>query len=59
MKLSIAQAVEQRPWLTERYARRLIHERRLPYYKVGGKVLLDDDDLDELENAGRVAPVSR
>jgi excisionase family DNA binding protein len=56
--LTIAQAVEANPWLTERYARRLIHERRIPFHKVGGRVLLDQADLDELIALGRVPAAS-
>ena len=52
--LTIPQAVEANPWLTERYVRRLIHERRIPFHKVGGRVLLDQADLDRLVSAGRV-----
>lgn len=52
--VTIKQASELRPWLTERYARRLVYERRLTHYKIGARVLLDLADLDSLEEAGRI-----
>jgi hypothetical protein len=63
--VTLRQAVEQRPWLTERWLRRLVLERRVPFHKVGGKVLFDLADLDNLaehgrvESAGQVALVGR
>ena len=54
--VTLAQAVEARPWLTERFLRRLVAERRVPYFKVGGKLLFDLDDLDALAERGRVEP---
>jgi len=51
---TIAQAVEERPWLTERWARRLIYERRIAFRKVGSRVLLDLADVDALADAGLV-----
>jgi excisionase family DNA binding protein len=55
--VNIPQAVEQRPWLTERFLRRLVAKRRIPYHKVGGRVLFDLADLDALAEQGRVEPV--
>jgi excisionase family DNA binding protein len=51
---TVKRALEQRNWLNERYVRRLISERRIPFFKVGGKVLIDLEDLDRLVEAGRV-----
>lgn len=48
------QAVEQREWLTERYLRRLVAERRVSFAKVGGKLVFDLDDLDALIADNRV-----
>ncbi len=53
---SLPQAEEARQWATERYLRRLIAERRIPFHKVGGRVLVDLDDLDAYAEAGRVEP---
>lgn len=39
---------------SERYIRRLIFERRIPYSKVGAKVFIATDDLDRLLAHGRV-----
>lgn len=32
---------------TERHLRRLVHERRIPFHKLGGKVRFDLAELDE------------
>jgi excisionase family DNA binding protein len=52
------QLLEQRPWLSERYVRRLVNERRIPFHKVGGKLLFDLNDVDRLAEEGRVEPAS-
>lgn len=51
---TVAQAVDEREWLTERYLRRLIFERRVPHYKIGGRVLIDLDELDALVQRHRI-----
>lgn len=51
--VTLAQAVEQRPFLTLRHLRRLIFERRLPFYKAGGKVLVDLDEIDAWVESNR------
>jgi excisionase family DNA binding protein len=48
-----------RDWTTERYLRRLVAERRIPFYKAGGKVLLDLDELDQYVENNRVEPEPR
>jgi excisionase family DNA binding protein len=55
--VSLKEATHLRPWLTERYGRRLIGERRIPFHKLGSKVLLDLADLDAFAEAGRVEAV--
>jgi excisionase family DNA binding protein len=57
--VTLKQAVAARPWLTERYGRRLIGERRIPFHKLGSKILLDLADLDAFAEAGRVEGVRR
>lgn len=54
--VNIPQAIEARPWLTERFLRRLVEEQRVPYHKVAGRVLFDLAELDALAEAGRVEP---
>ena len=44
---TIPQVLEERPYLTERFLRRLRAERRVPTYSAGGRVLFDIDALDE------------
>ena len=52
--LTLPQVVEARPWLTERYLRRLVYEKRVAYHRVGGRLLFDLADLDALAERGRV-----
>jgi excisionase family DNA binding protein len=47
---------EHRPWISVRYLRRLVAERRIAHHKVGRKVLIDLADVDELAEQGRVEP---
>lgn len=42
--------------ITQRHVRRLIHERRVPYVKIGNRVRLDPDDLDEFIADHRIGP---
>ena len=55
----LRQAVEERPWLTDRLARRLVAERRVPFHKVANRILFDLADLDAFAEAGRVEPPRR
>jgi excisionase family DNA binding protein len=50
----LQQVPERRPWVSVRYLRRLVYEGRLPYHKLGSKVLIDLADLDRMAEAGRV-----
>jgi len=54
--VTLPQALEQRPWLTEPFLRRLVKEKRVAYHKLGGRLLFDLGDLDELAERGRVEP---
>lgn len=51
---TLKQTVEANDWLTERYARRLIEERRIPFTKVGNRILIDQRDIDAYVGANRV-----
>jgi excisionase family DNA binding protein len=42
-----------RSWTTVRLLRRYVAERRIPFHKVGARVLIDLDDLDAYAEAGR------
>jgi excisionase family DNA binding protein len=42
---------------TERHVRRLVQERRIPFFKVGWKVRFSPDDLDEWLEGFRVDAV--
>jgi len=44
------------PAIGERHFRRLIAERRIPFSKIGSKVLLDRDDIETLIRSTRVEP---
>jgi excisionase family DNA binding protein len=51
--VTLDQAVGARPYLTKRHLRRLIAEHRIPSYRIGGKVLVDVAEVDELVAASR------
>ena len=44
---TLAQVAEERPFASERWLRRCISERRFAHHKIGGRVLVDLNDLDE------------
>ena len=53
-------AVEREPgyaWASTRWLRRQTFERRLPFHKPNGRVLIDLDDLDAYAERGRVEAV--
>ena len=52
--VTLPQAVAERPYLTERWLRRLVSERRIAFHKAGGRLLFDLEDLDKWADAGRV-----
>lgn len=52
--VTLHQATAARPWLTDRWLRRLVAERRIPFHKVGGRLLFDLADIDNLAETGRV-----
>ena len=52
--VTLRQLLEARPWLSERFARRLVAERKVPFYKVSGKLLFDLEEVDQLAESGRV-----
>lgn len=53
---TLAQVLDERPWTTEPWLRRLVKERRVPFFKAGGKLLFDLGDLDDFAERGRVEP---
>ena len=53
---TIPQVIEDRPYLTERFLRRLRAERRVPTYSAGGGVLFDLDALDEYVESTLIDP---
>lgn len=57
MKVTLPQLLQEKPWLSERYVRRLVAERRVSYYKCGGKLVFDADEFERLLEAGRVNAV--
>jgi hypothetical protein len=54
---TIPQVLEQRPYVTERWLRRLRAERRVPTYTAGGRVLFDVDALDQFVESTRIDAV--
>jgi excisionase family DNA binding protein len=55
--LSVPEAA-QRLKVTDRFIRRLIFERRIPYVKLGRHVRIQESDLEAFVHAGRI-PTSR
>ena len=53
-KVTLVQLIEQRPFLTERWIRRLVNERRIPFHKCGGKLVFDLVEIDKWVESGRV-----
>lgn len=51
---------QHRPWTNERYLRRLVSERRIPFHKMGAErqspVFIDLDDIDVFAESMRVDP---
>jgi excisionase family DNA binding protein len=54
--LTIEQAAEFLK-MSERYVRRLVAERRIPFYKLGRSVRIKTADLVAHMDAGRVEPI--
>lgn len=52
--VTLKQLATARPWITERFARRLVADRKVPFYKVSGKLLFDLEEVDALAECGRV-----
>jgi hypothetical protein len=52
--VTLAQALQERPWLTERWLRRKVAERRIPYAKADGRLLFSLEDIDRFVEARRV-----
>jgi hypothetical protein len=55
---TIRQVMEQRPYVTERWLRRLRAERRVTTFSAGGRVLFDLNDLDRYIESTRQDAVS-
>lgn len=51
-----AVAAAERLGVTERFMRRLVAERRIPFHKLGYHVRFKVSDLDAFAAAGRVEP---
>jgi hypothetical protein len=51
--VTLAHAVEERPRLSARLLRRLVNERRVPFYKSAGRIF-DLGELDDWVGADRV-----
>jgi hypothetical protein len=54
----LPEAHKHRPWATPRYLRRLVHEQRIPFHKLGdsrsARVYIDLADLDRFMERSRV-----
>lgn len=54
--LTVKMAGAKYPAIGERHFRRLMEEGKLVYSKVGGKVIIDETDIEALIVSGRVEP---
>jgi excisionase family DNA binding protein len=56
--VALVDVPKHRSWVTVRYLRRLVYERRIPYHKLdpgrSGRVLIDLEDLDRFVEESRV-----
>ncbi|HUZ20622.1 MAG TPA: hypothetical protein VMU75_08645 [Acidimicrobiales bacterium] len=54
--VTLKQLLAERPWLTERWLRRGVAMRTIPFSRAGGKLLFALEDLDGMVEANRVEP---
>jgi phage terminase large subunit len=54
--LTLRQTLERYPWMSERWLRRKVAEKRLPYAKADGKLLFTAEDIDQFVERTRVEP---
>lgn len=55
--LTVPQAAEYAPAFGERYFRRLIADRKMPFFKIGGRVFISRDDIDQLVAQSRIEAI--
>lgn len=51
--------LEERPWISARWLRNQVEKKKLPHYKVNGRLLFDLDELDRYALENRVEAVGR
>lgn len=54
--VALQKVPEERPWVTERRLRRFVSEKRVPFFKIDGRIFFDLADLDAYAEAGKVEP---
>jgi hypothetical protein len=54
MKVPLAEVPMHRPHKTKRVLRRYVEEKRVPFFRIDGRIFFDLDDLDAHDNAGKV-----
>ena len=52
--MTLKQLLKARPWMTERWVRRKVAGRRIPFAKADGILLFDLKDIDDFVERGRV-----
>lgn len=50
------QLVEAHTWMTTRWLRRAVEQKRIPYYKVDGRLLFDLDEVEQYVVRNRQEP---
>lgn len=58
MYVTLTQLCDERPFLTERWVRRMVAQRRIPHYKLGGKLVFDLGEVDDMVRSHRVSPAA-
>jgi hypothetical protein len=60
--VTFTQALEARPWLSRRLLRRIVEQRRVPYFKTAGEsglLLFDLNELDRYIEDTRIEALDR
>jgi hypothetical protein len=56
--ITFQQVLKDYPYLTSRWLRRAVFEKKVPHYKLGGRLLFDPVELDQWIRNQRVEPVA-
>lgn len=57
--LTFKQVLDEYPYVTDRWLRRAVHDKKVPFYKLGGRLLFDPAELDQWIRDTRVEPATK